>query len=213
MKDSLAPWRLAGLIATAAIVLSFPAARWRESQLRQAAASVEETPAAYVGREKCIECHKGAYEKWAGSDHDLAMDVATDETVLGNFDGAVLRMDGYETRYFRRDGKFLVHTEGPDGAMADFEVTHVFGVRPLQQYLIPFPGGRYQVLGSAWDTVKKRVVRHVPRRGHPPRRLAPLDAPGPELELHVRRLPLHEPAQGLRHGERTPTTPPGPRST
>ena len=153
MSDSLAPWKIAGLLAAAAIVLSFPAARWREMHLRQAA-QVEEPPAAYVGREKCIDCHKGAYEKWLGSDHDLAMDVATDETVLGDFEGALFTMDGYTSRFFRRDGKFFVNTEGPDGEMADFEVTHVFGVRPLQQYLIPFPGGRYQVLGIAWDTVK-----------------------------------------------------------
>jgi tetratricopeptide (TPR) repeat protein len=125
-------------------------------QLRRATATVEEAPATYVGREKCIDCHQGAFEKWVGSDHDLAMDVATEETVLGDFDDAVFTMDGNESRFFRRDGKFFVYTEGPDGEMTDFEVTHVFGVRPLQQYLIPFPGGRYQVLSIAWDTEKNQ---------------------------------------------------------
>ena len=33
MKHTLSPWKLAGLIATAAIVLSFPAAYWRDARL------------------------------------------------------------------------------------------------------------------------------------------------------------------------------------
>jgi predicted CXXCH cytochrome family protein len=46
----------------------------------------------------------------------------------------------------------MVHTEGPDGQMADYQVSYVFGIRPLQQYLIEFPGGRYQCLPLCWDT-------------------------------------------------------------
>ena len=29
---------------------------------------------------------------------------------------------------------------------------YTFGVYPLQQYLVPFPGGRLQALGIAWDS-------------------------------------------------------------
>ena len=39
---------------------------------------------------------------------------------------------------FRRDGKFMINTEGPDGEMADFEIKYVFGVEPLQQYMVEF---------------------------------------------------------------------------
>ena len=46
----------------------------------------------------------------------------------------------------------MVRTDGPDGKLADFEVKYTFGVTPLQQYLIEFPGGRLQSLGVAWDT-------------------------------------------------------------
>ena len=53
---------------------------------------------------------------------------------------------------FRRDGKYLVRTDGPDGVLQDFEVAYTFGVEPLQQYLVRFPGGRYQALGIAWDS-------------------------------------------------------------
>jgi tetratricopeptide (TPR) repeat protein len=35
--------------------------------------------------------------------------------------------------------------------MKDFEITHTFGWYPLQQYLVPFDGGRLQCLPIAWD--------------------------------------------------------------
>ena len=54
-----------------------------------------------------------------------------------------------------RDGKFYVRTDGPDGKLAEFEISYTFGVAPLQQYLIELPGGRLQALGIAWDTRPK----------------------------------------------------------
>ncbi len=112
------------------------------------------TPAApvFAGRDACARCHEDQVALWRGSHHDLAMDVADEETVLGDFDDATLEHDGTMTTFLRRDGRFVVRTAGPDGAPAEYEVTHTFGVTPLQQYLVPFPGGRYQVLTVAWDT-------------------------------------------------------------
>ncbi|MEE3220283.1 MAG: hypothetical protein VX257_08465, partial [Planctomycetota bacterium] len=40
--------------------------------------------ASYVGRATCAECHKKQHAEWIGSHHDLAMDLATPETVLAN---------------------------------------------------------------------------------------------------------------------------------
>ena len=58
-------------------------------------------------------------------------------------------------RFFRKDGKFFVETDGPDGKLATFEVKYTFGVDPLQQYLIEFPDGRLQALSVAWDSRPK----------------------------------------------------------
>jgi tetratricopeptide (TPR) repeat protein len=125
----------------------------------------DDAAATYVGRSTCAECHAQQHALWQGSDHDLAMDRATDDTVLGDFNNASLEHFGITSRMFRRDGKFMVHTEGPDGRMADFEVKYVFGVRPLQQYMVEFdrPEGmpeneiaRLQVLRLSWDTAAER---------------------------------------------------------
>ena len=106
----------------------------------------------YVGGAACASCHASETEAWQGSHHDRAMAVASESSVLGRFDGATFRHQGGTSTFFRRDGKFFVNTDGPDGRLADFEVTHTFGVAPLQQYLVPLPGGRLQALGIAWDS-------------------------------------------------------------
>ena len=110
-----------------------------------------ETAPAFVGREACARCHTDEARLWTGSHHDLAMQVADDQSVRGAFDGSLFTYDGVTSRFYRRDGKYLVWTDGPDGAMHEYEVAYTFGVDPLQQYLIAFPGGRYQALDIAWD--------------------------------------------------------------
>ena len=112
-------------------------------------------PAAYVGVEVCARCHQGETDLWRGSHHDLAMQEAREDTVLGSFNGTVFEHEGVTTKFFRRDGKFLVETEGPGGGSGEFEVAYVFGVEPLQQYLLALPRGRLQALTVAWDTRPK----------------------------------------------------------
>lgn len=80
------------------------------------------------------------------------MQPATPSTVLGNFANASFTHAGVTSTFFRRGGTSMVRTDGPDGALHDYEVTHTFGVAPLQQYLVAFPGGRYQALEVAWDS-------------------------------------------------------------
>ena len=108
--------------------------------------------ATYVGRAACVSCHAAEDSLWRGSHHAVAMEVADSATVLGNFNDASYTYNGLTSRFFKRDGKFWVTTEGPDGALSDYPVSYTFGVYPLQQYLIAFPKGRYQALGIAWDT-------------------------------------------------------------
>lgn len=110
----------------------------------------------WVGRAACVDCHASAAHAFAGSDHDFAMDVATDESVLGDFDDVAFSDCGSVTRFFRRGESFMVRTIGADGQPDDFEITHTFGVRPLQQYLVSFPDGRRQALTVAWDVERRR---------------------------------------------------------
>jgi len=84
------------------------------------------------------------------------MQTATEKTVLADFHDATFTYFGIESRFFRRDGKFFVRTDGPDGKLAEYQISYTFGVSPLQQYLIAMSGGRLQCLPIAWDTEKKK---------------------------------------------------------
>jgi predicted CXXCH cytochrome family protein len=113
------------------------------------------TAATYAGRDACAGCHAKELTAWRGSDHDLAMQAADEKSVLGDFANAKFTYAGTTSTFSRRDGKFHVNTDGPDGKLADYEIKYTFGVRPLQQYLIEFPGGRMQALSIAWDSRPK----------------------------------------------------------
>ena len=105
----------------------------------------------FVGSERCATCHADQHEAWQDSHHDLAMQEATPETVLGNFDNATFTYNGIVTTFVRRGDAFVVVTDGEDGKLTEFPVRYVFGVYPLQQYLLPLSRGRLQALSIAWD--------------------------------------------------------------
>ncbi|MGD1982611.1 MAG: multiheme c-type cytochrome [Chromatiaceae bacterium] len=119
------------------------------------AAASTESAASFVGKAACASCHAEEVERWTGSHHDLAMQEVSEEIVLGDFANASLTHFGVTSTFYRDADRFMVRTEDADGGLADFEIRYVFGVHPLQQYLIEFPGGRLQALGLAWDTRTK----------------------------------------------------------
>jgi Flp pilus assembly protein TadD len=136
---------LGAFLVVAAGVTWLRPAWWRPAALPPAAAT-------FVGRQVCADCHPRQDEAWRGSDHDLAMQPADRRTVRADFDGAKVRQHGIVSTFLWRDGKPFVRTEGPTGRLEEFEIAYTFGVRPLQQYLVAMPGGRYQALNLAWDT-------------------------------------------------------------
>ena len=154
-------WKITGVIATAVIAFSIPFYYLKTRDTERLPKIAAAPPATFVGSESCKSCHKPEYDKWKGSHHDFAMDVANKATVLGDFNNASFEHLGVISRFYCKDDRFFVHTQGPQGRMGDFEIAYTFGYYPLQQYLVPFPGGRLQCLPIAWD-VKKRRWYHLP---------------------------------------------------
>ena len=134
-------WEWLALGAAAFVVVALPASYLLGTDEHAPQAPTPPT-ADFVGSVNCRECHEPEYDSWTGSHHDLAMDVATEDTVLGDFNDTEFTLFGVTSRFYRKEGRFFVHTNGPGGEMGDFEITHTFGHEPLQQYLVPFPGGR-----------------------------------------------------------------------
>jgi tetratricopeptide (TPR) repeat protein len=132
-----------------------------ECQGREMPASA--AAAAFVHEAACAGCHAKEAKAWQGTDHDLAMQEASERTVLGDFGDSRFQYAGVTTRFYKRDGKFFVRTDGPDGKLADFEVKYTFGLDPLQQHLIELSGGRPQALSIAWDVPRQRWFHLYPK--------------------------------------------------
>lgn len=126
--------------------------------------------ATYVGRQRCAECHAAEAARWAGSDHDRAMELPTAETMLGDFEDCTFSNYGVDSRMFRQGDEYFIETEGAEGKLQTFPIKYTFGVRPLQQYLVETERGRIQALPTAWDT-KNEHWFHL----YPDERIAPDD--------------------------------------
>ena len=116
----------------------------------------------FVGEQTCKSCHSMQYNDWSQSHHFMAMQPANDSTVVGDFNNASFTGDGVTSRFFKKDGKFFINTEGDDGANHDYEVKYTFGFTPLQQYLVEFSRGRMQVPRVSWDTKQKKWYHQYP---------------------------------------------------
>ncbi|WP_119270264.1 tetratricopeptide repeat protein [Taklimakanibacter deserti] len=109
----------------------------------------------YAGSASCAGCHKAESAAWLDSHHGWALREAKPENVIGDFKDATFTHNNITSRFFRRDGKYFIETDGADGRMTTFEVRYAVGIAPLQQYLVEIDKGRLQVLDIAWDAEKK----------------------------------------------------------
>ncbi|NNE06757.1 MAG: hypothetical protein HKN15_13635 [Xanthomonadales bacterium] len=109
-------------------------------------------PVQFTTSDTCASCHQAEYREWKGSHHQLAMQIATNETVLGDFSNASLTYFGTQARFSRHGSQFLITLDHGNSEMEEFRITHTFGVTPLQQYLVDTSGGRKQALQYAWDS-------------------------------------------------------------
>jgi len=108
--------------------------------------------AEFVGGQQCATCHSDEANAWVGSHHDLAMQAATPNTILGDFGDAEFSYNGVTTQFFRRGAEYWVRTDGSDGELTEYQITHAFGLDPLQQYLVELTAGQVQALSIAWDS-------------------------------------------------------------
>jgi cytochrome c553 len=135
------------LLLAAAAALSIAGCSGRRDQT----AGTPAVNATYVGLTACVDCHTREYALWNASDHAKAMAIPSDSTVLGDFDGVEFTQHGITSRFSKTPDGYFVRTEGEDGKLHDYRVKYVFGFRPLQQYLVEFPGGKLQTLPLTWD--------------------------------------------------------------
>lgn len=112
-------------------------------------------PAPYAGSAACKPCHPAEHAAWETSHHALAerrLDRNRDRTAFEP--ERVVRPGSIEwTVRTGASGPELV-TLGADGRPGVFRPERWIGVAPLEQPVLPFPGGRWQVASLAHDPVR-----------------------------------------------------------
>jgi hypothetical protein len=65
----------------------------------------------YITSDSCKSCHPSQYDTWHGSYHRKMTQVASPETVIGDFDDKVFEAKGHSYRLFRKGEEFWVEMD------------------------------------------------------------------------------------------------------
>jgi len=108
--------------------------------------------AGYAGSTSCQACHEEAYNAWKSSHHGLAERrplTALDEAAFQP--PRTIQHASQHTDIRATNGHYQVVSLGPSNRYESFTVERVIGHDPLRQFLVKFPGGRYQTLEASYD--------------------------------------------------------------
>ncbi|MFT5370294.1 MAG: hypothetical protein ACI8V2_005276 [Candidatus Latescibacterota bacterium] len=155
-------------------------------------------PSDYVGPEACAECHQENYASWQQHPHSRMNMLATEETVLGNFDRATLTYGNRKAVFRKQNGQFFIEYFSEEQLLRQFRISRVIGWRYEQNYV------GFQTHGPepANDPIYKNEIRlgfsySVNRQQwFPQSYLEPTEYPGSE----------HKPDGSFRHDPFAPTT-------
>jgi len=136
---------LIGIISIAAFLL-----RARKSPAGNQVEKNQPPPASYAGSASCQKCHAAAFADWAKSHHALAEhNIETND--LSAFQHPVFFGGLSNVQVFITNGQPHVIAENLQSKPEDFKIERVIGESPLRQFLVPFPGGRFQTLEASYD--------------------------------------------------------------
>ena len=106
----------------------------------------------YGGSASCRECHEEAFDLWEESSHALAERPVKSERDRAAFDPPRSFRHGAQSSEARWvAGAAEVTSAGLSGQPETHRVARVIGHGPLRQFLVPFPGGRFQALEASYD--------------------------------------------------------------
>ena len=108
--------------------------------------------AQYGGSESCKDCHEEEYDLWKKSNHGLAERLVQPARDRADFNPAQTFKHGSQTSTASwSNGVAFVTAIGLSRQPETHAIARVIGNDPLLQYLVPFPGGRFQILEASYD--------------------------------------------------------------
>lgn len=132
-----------------------PTAAGTKAPRLSAAEKDKEIFSSYAGSESCRECHRDAYDKFKDSHHALAEQKIDPEKVKVFFEPPRKITHGTQTSEATRvSDRFILTSADLSGGTKDFSLSRIIGVKPLQQFLVGYPDGRFQTTELAIDPAK-----------------------------------------------------------
>ena len=109
---------------------------------------VEVSDRGYVSSKSCRACHAGEYNSWHASYHRRMTQVATAESVVGDFNDVRLEFEGRRYRLSRKGEQFFVGIQrlGNPGAFDDHAIVMTTGSHHMQFYW--YSAGKDRELGK-----------------------------------------------------------------
>ena len=117
-------------------------ARRTATEARVSVSPTKSSEGGYVSSDACKACHPGEYASWHRTYHRTMTQVATPETVLGDFDDVKLEYFGKQFHLERRGDEFWVSQEGGSSA----KVVQTTGSHHYQVYWISMGKGQGNLL-------------------------------------------------------------------
>ena len=123
----------------------------------------------HIGSDACRKCHPRNHATWHASYHRTMTQLATDESVIGDFDDNKVRteFDGQVYHLTRQNGRFFVEMENPGLQPVDSKpivkrpIVMTTGSHHMQVYW--YPMGRSRILSQLPLTWLKSEQRWIPR--------------------------------------------------
>ena len=116
----------------------------------------------YTGAQQCQGCHQENYDSWKKTYHRTMTQEATQETVVGKFDGTNQTYWGITVRPIKKNDKYYFEYYNPQTKelLNTLEISRTVGSRRYQQYLAQTDNtqGNYYRLELLWHIEDARWV-------------------------------------------------------
>lgn len=134
-------------------VVFFVALQSTRSELAQ---PVDLNPLPYAQSTTCVTCHPGHFETWHQTYHRTMTQLATEESIVGDFDDASYTYKGIPSHFTQENGRYFIETLAFD-QIEKYEVVLAIGSRRFQQYVTQI-GDRHFRLPLAWHIEEGRWI-------------------------------------------------------
>jgi hypothetical protein len=116
----------------------------------------------YTGAEKCKDCHQENYKSWSKTYHKTMTQEATEDSVVGKFDGSNQTYWGITIRPIKVNKRYYFEYINPEtgSKLSTLEIKRTVGSRRYQQYLAQTDNtqGNYYRLELLWHIEDQRWI-------------------------------------------------------